>query len=196
MGQIAHALLTRPPLEHQNRSSNVPARLACVRHAASVRPEPGSNSDVQSFPSTPSPARTRQSPRFLPRQGVSLIRNLTVLSLSSFSLCIVFKNRRRRSVPRDNVDYYTNAPIICQGFSAKNFTHNILWFISCILCYILRFLAVFSRKSREFELLRNRFFKKKTATGSIQMTHTRPCFSAESPEKVGTSPGKALSSSR
>ena len=46
MGQIAHALLTRPPLEHQNRSSNVPARLACVRHAASVRPEPGSNSYV------------------------------------------------------------------------------------------------------------------------------------------------------
>ena len=46
MGQIAHALLTRPPLEHQNRSSNVPARLACVRHAASVRPEPGSNSRV------------------------------------------------------------------------------------------------------------------------------------------------------
>ena len=45
-GQIAHALLTRPPLEHQNRSSNVPARLACVRHAASVRPEPGSNSYV------------------------------------------------------------------------------------------------------------------------------------------------------
>ena len=131
------------------------------------------------------------------RQGVSLIRNLTVLSLSSFSLCIVFKYRPcRRSVARDNVDYYTNAPIICQGFSAKNFTHNILWFISCILCYILRFLAVFSRKSREFELLRNRFFKKKTATGSIQMTHTRPCFSAESPEKVGTSPGKALSSSR
>ena len=46
-GQIAHALLTRPPLEHQNRSSNVPARLACVRHAASVRPEPESNSYVQ-----------------------------------------------------------------------------------------------------------------------------------------------------
>ena len=51
-GQIAHALLTRPPLEHL--LLNVPARLACVRHAASVRPEPGSNSDVQS--SFPQPA--------------------------------------------------------------------------------------------------------------------------------------------
>ena len=55
-GQIAHALLTRPPLEHhlpgRNPSNNVPARLACVKHAASVRPEPGSNSDVQSLSST------------------------------------------------------------------------------------------------------------------------------------------------
>ena len=47
MGQIAHALLTRPPLEKIRRP--FPARLACVRHAASVRPEPGSNSYVQSF---------------------------------------------------------------------------------------------------------------------------------------------------
>ena len=43
--QVAHALLTRPPLT--NRKSKLPlpsVRLACVRHAASVRPEPGSNS--------------------------------------------------------------------------------------------------------------------------------------------------------
>ena len=49
------------------------------------------------------------------RQGVSLIRNLTVLSLSSFSLCIVFKvRRRRRSVARDNVDYYISICTACQ----------------------------------------------------------------------------------
>ena len=40
--QVAHALLTRPPLTRPRRGSSV--RLACVRHAASVRPEPGSNS--------------------------------------------------------------------------------------------------------------------------------------------------------
>ena len=46
--QVAHVLLTRPPLslhssirKLQNLSS---VRLACVRRAASVRPEPGSNS--------------------------------------------------------------------------------------------------------------------------------------------------------
>ena len=48
MRQVTHALLTRPPLScfksirklHQSSS----VRLACVRHAASVHPEPGSNS--------------------------------------------------------------------------------------------------------------------------------------------------------
>lgn len=41
-GQIAHVLLTRSPLEYLRRGLSV--RLACVKHAASVRPEPGSNS--------------------------------------------------------------------------------------------------------------------------------------------------------
>ena len=48
--QVAHALLTRPPLELQASIRKlpliIPVRLACVRHAASVRPEPGSNSYV------------------------------------------------------------------------------------------------------------------------------------------------------
>ena len=46
--QIAHALLTRPPLSREFQSrrifQNDSVRLACVRHAASVHPEPGSNS--------------------------------------------------------------------------------------------------------------------------------------------------------
>ena len=40
--QIAHALLTRPPLIMPRRAITV--RLECVKHAASVHPEPGSNS--------------------------------------------------------------------------------------------------------------------------------------------------------
>ena len=40
--QIAHALLTRPPLITPRRVITV--RLECVKHAASVHPEPGSNS--------------------------------------------------------------------------------------------------------------------------------------------------------
>ena len=46
--QVAHALLTRPPLSLPSLLPKNPirsfVRLACVRHAASVRPEPGSNS--------------------------------------------------------------------------------------------------------------------------------------------------------
>ena len=54
MRQVIHALLTRPPLSHkifiseENRIKCF-VRLACVKHAASVHPEPGSNSHVLSF---------------------------------------------------------------------------------------------------------------------------------------------------
>ena len=49
MGQVAHALLTRPPLSHnfffpEGNLKECFVRLACVKHAASVHPEPGSNS--------------------------------------------------------------------------------------------------------------------------------------------------------
>src|SRR5690349_10973540 len=47
-GQIAHVLLTRSPLVYPQRG--LTARLACVKHAASVRPEPGSNSPTKTGP--------------------------------------------------------------------------------------------------------------------------------------------------
>ena len=44
-GQITHVLLTRSPLEYPPpKMAGLSVRLACVKHAASVRPEPGSNS--------------------------------------------------------------------------------------------------------------------------------------------------------
>src|SRR4051795_11372784 len=46
-GQIAHVLLTRSPLVYPRRG--LTARLACVKHAASVRPEPGSNSPLKNM---------------------------------------------------------------------------------------------------------------------------------------------------
>ena len=42
--QVAHALLTRPPLTRQEQAPASSVRLECVMHAASVHPEPGSNS--------------------------------------------------------------------------------------------------------------------------------------------------------
>ena len=49
MRQVTHALLTRPPLSHkifisEENQIKCFVRLACVKHAASVHPEPGSNS--------------------------------------------------------------------------------------------------------------------------------------------------------
>ena len=49
--QVTHALLTRPPLSSASigRSlyQQILVRLACVKHAASVHPEPGSNSLIK-----------------------------------------------------------------------------------------------------------------------------------------------------
>ena len=51
MRQITHALLTRPPLaptsSFRRNQMYLLVRLACVRHAASVHPEPGSNSQIK-----------------------------------------------------------------------------------------------------------------------------------------------------
>ena len=44
-GQVTHVLLTRSPL-YSPPEGDFRARLACMRHAASVRPEPGSNSPL------------------------------------------------------------------------------------------------------------------------------------------------------
>ena len=46
-GQVTNALLTRSPLEI-SYCYNILVRLACIRHAASVHPEPGSNSPQKS----------------------------------------------------------------------------------------------------------------------------------------------------
>jgi hypothetical protein len=64
-------LLTRSPLEHPQRGLS--ARLACVKHAASVRPEPGSNSPKKTIKSTiqakPKNQDTTQPTRAMPQQG-------------------------------------------------------------------------------------------------------------------------------
>ena len=49
-GQVTHVLLTRSPLITQEQAPKITVRLACVKHAASVRPEPGSNSPLMFKP--------------------------------------------------------------------------------------------------------------------------------------------------
>lgn len=52
LGQVTHVLLTRSPLITPEQAPKITVRLACVKHAASVRPEPGSNSPLM-FSTTP-----------------------------------------------------------------------------------------------------------------------------------------------
>ena len=60
-GQITHVLLTRSPLEYPRKGLS--ARLACVKHAASVRPEPGSNSPSKNKHPTPTTPKGTTSTR-------------------------------------------------------------------------------------------------------------------------------------
>jgi hypothetical protein len=63
-GQVTHVLLTRSPLEYPQAGLSV--RLACVKHAASVRPEPGSNS----------PTKTCCAPRSNERSDFGMCRSM------------------------------------------------------------------------------------------------------------------------
>ena len=56
LGQITYVLLTRSPLNVLLHSD----RLACIRHAASVHPEPGSNSQIKDYFYMKIPAQTNQ----------------------------------------------------------------------------------------------------------------------------------------
>ena len=111
MRQVTHALLTRPPLSTKRSIRKLHSwysvRLACVKHAASVHPEPGSNSHVKvlsgqenvdfsqfSYPFTvvfvlsyyrnlfvPHPLRSRRSASFAPGRPEAL-RALAALNPS------------------------------------------------------------------------------------------------------------------
>ena len=83
--QIAHALLTRPPLS-QIPEGKCFVRLACVRHAASVHPEPGSNSLKNCI--ITSKTRYNQTPRL---SGFVCRFVYTGFSTSSGLLSINFK---------------------------------------------------------------------------------------------------------
>ena len=68
--QVAHTLLTRPPLSHSSKLKCF-VRLACVRHAASVHPEPGSNS------------------QYIVSQQLSLLKSLLKLSSSQKNFIVI-----------------------------------------------------------------------------------------------------------
>ena len=72
-GQVTHVLLTRSPLIHPVQAPSFSVRLACVKHAASVRPEPGSNSPSKNIQQKPPHHHTKQRSRT--RAGSQLTPN-------------------------------------------------------------------------------------------------------------------------
>jgi hypothetical protein len=75
-GQVAHVLRTRPPRKSPER---LPARLACIRHAASVDPEPGSNSPPLGVAVADNPVRL-SGPSSPKRGSCALVAALTLLA--------------------------------------------------------------------------------------------------------------------
>ena len=73
--QVAHALLTRPPLTFiRSKLQNQSVRLECVMHAASVHPEPGSNSRYHGIKTSP------EEPDSISYASSSLLASLLLLS--------------------------------------------------------------------------------------------------------------------
>ena len=76
LGLVTYVLLTRPPLSYYSvlLLPNNSVRLACVKHAASVRSEPGSNSHLILF--TQNTSTIRYAPFLVFKERVSNIAEL------------------------------------------------------------------------------------------------------------------------
>ena len=146
--QVAHALLTRPPLRRISALllPCAPVRLACVKHAASVHPEPGSNSRI--FDLSPSLNLVFLFPLycFLGRLFVFLLPlNLLLLSSSSriFRAALLF---------------------ICQGASPSRFFPRWNFIILRFPFFVNNFLTLFCHifvnreRAKKRNLNRSRFF--------------------------------------
>ena len=94
-GSVTHVLRTRPPLATAVPAcagTARPVRLACVKRAASVRPEPGSNSPLNPY-SLKSPSRSSFDFWFL-------LNFLTSVSTSSTSVGVLPQHPATLSRPR------------------------------------------------------------------------------------------------
>ena len=119
--QIAHALLTRPPLIGSR--SSVTVRLECVKHAASVHPEPGSNSLKNGIiTSNFHPNLKSFSELFFLSffYLVLCVQSYWQESFSFFSSVVQFSRTVLRLSFRALMKYITNIPL-CQHLFSKKF---------------------------------------------------------------------------
>ena len=115
--QVAHALLTRSPLSSLGSFRKtffaIIVRLACVKHAASVRPEPGSNSQFK-FIVYPKKGYIV----FLKSLSV-IVNSINLLTYARTSLLYVFTVHFSRTVVSllfmSDFDILTRTPSLCQA---------------------------------------------------------------------------------
>ena len=109
LGQIEYVLLTRSPLDVLLHL----VRLACIRHAASVRPEPGSNSQFENW-------AFKICSRLFACELTSLIcLDQTMFDPHTAKLCSVFK------VPT------------CVLVTQRFISYSLVWFLSTSFRYFL-----------------------------------------------------------
>ena len=118
-GQITHVLLTRSPLEHPHQGGGLSVRLACVKHAASVRPEPGSNSPKkqtkkQNRQKTKKPTKQKQTntknhsvPAFMFMYKQSLLHQMTHYRVLKQHHHLKPNTPKRRAVNSDHTNIQT-----------------------------------------------------------------------------------------
>ena len=161
MRQVTHALLTRPPLSHktiipEGNQVECFVRLACVKHAASVHPEPGSNSHVKVCHSW----RFRFVPNLL-FKGSNLydwtfVNSFELLEYSHLNLSRFFTVQLSMffcvASVRQRLDYFIRYSVVCQqlfSFIFRCFVSNSatnIWYItiSLVVCqqlFIFRLLS-------------------------------------------------------
>ena len=112
-GHVAHALRTLPPVAARVLPPRAAPRLACVKPAASVHPEPGSNSSLYILYTsrpilTPSFHKRNQRSRSL-----SCSRYLLVLP-SVFSMNFSIKSRSPRERDCKGSNYFLTRKLFCK----------------------------------------------------------------------------------
>ena len=163
--QVAHALLTRPPLSYINASRRInlnnSVRLECVMHAASVHPEPGSNSRKNFISDT---RRCLTSSRAIYLSFTFCLSSILnklwrdqYLHLQCFvllSCCSIFNDRTVLSCGQ--LDYYITSLPLCQ-YLFSNFFKKFFRVSTGTLCNIFAALSLFWGESLSIIPLLSRF---------------------------------------
>ena len=146
--QVIHALLTRPPLTSARKHLSV--RLECVKHAASVHPEPGSNSLKKLFHSILDAVNIFSELVLLFllfSLGITSCNRMCVLLrnqrvISTFLVFFVVQFSRFNSCPLSPTAYavYHTLPRLSTPFS--NFLEKFFDKLDCDFCAPLRLVSL------------------------------------------------------